>query len=474
MLEVVLAHAREAAGAERAFLLEASPTPHRPRLVARSVDDAARAATYSRSVALRALRGDRLLFWADMRRHAAWADGASVRALELHSALASPVPGDGDARAALVLDSRRPMTLDGGVGETLVRGFAGVLGILRRGARPSVSAETGPGLVGRSAVFLSLVRDVEAMAAVPLPALILGESGTGKELVARRLHDAGPRSARPFVAINCAAIPETLLERELFGAARGAFTGADRDHPGLLRRADGGTVLLDEIGDMPLTLQAKLLRVLQERRVRAVGALEEQPVDVRVVSATHRDLTRLVTAGRFRADLRYRLEVLVLRVPPLRERREDLPLLAAHLLERLASRCRMPVPRLDHATAARLSAHRWPGNIRELESVLARALIRARHGTITVRDLDFGVDDAPCLKPSDAAELERAMIAATLAETRGNVTAAAERLGWWRQTLYRKMRALGLGPLPDAGAPKADQVDSEGGGTKSSDSSTFQ
>jgi transcriptional regulator with AAA-type ATPase domain len=448
-LGIVLTHARDATGAERAFLVEADPTPQRPRVVAASIRDVSRASAFSRSVAIRALRGERQIFWPDLRRDDSGADAASVRALELRSVLASPIPSNDGPSSALVLDSRNPMVLGGSPGESLVRGFAAVLGLLRRGVPPpGPTGDDAHEIIGRTPSVLGMLRDVDALAAVPLPALILGESGTGKELIARRLHARGPRASKPFVAVNCAAIPESLLEREMFGAVRGAFTGADRDYSGLLRRADGGTVFLDEIGDMPLALQAKLLRVLQERSVRPVGALEESPIDIRVVSATHRDLARLVAAGRFRADLRFRLEVLVVRVPPLRERRDDLGLLANRLLGRLADRCRLPSPRIDGASFARLSAYSWPGNVRELESVLARALVRSRGGVIHAHDLDFGADESAGLPPmpDDAASLERAMIESALTESRGNVTAAAENMGMTRQTLYRKMRVLGVRP----------------------------
>jgi two-component system response regulator PilR (NtrC family) len=292
--------------------------------------------------------------------------------------------------------------------------------------------------------------------------------------VARALHEGGSRSRRPFVAINCAAIPEALLERELFGATRGAFTGADRDHPGLFRRADRGTVFLDEIGDMPLALQAKLLRVLQEGSVRAVGDLDERPIDVRVIAATHRDLDALVAENRFRADLRWRLEVLVLRVPPLRERAEDLPVLSTRLIERLAARCGLPQARLDAEATERLAAYMWPGNVRELESVLARAILRAREGVIRAADLDVGIERAQGVSRhagNRSQGLEKAMIEDALRAARGNVTAAALRIGWSRQALYRRMNALGL---PDGQATTESQEPSEPGGTRSSQSSTFQ
>jgi two-component system response regulator PilR (NtrC family) len=291
------------------------------------------------------------------------------------------------------------------------------------------------------------------------------------ELVARALHDGGKRARRPFVPINCAAIPEALLERELFGASRGAFTGADRDHPGLFRQADTGTLFLDEIGDMPLPLQAKLLRVLQEGVVRAVGALDERPIDVRVVAATHRDLDLLVSENRFRSDLRWRLEVLVLRVPALRERPEDIPVLSERLIERLAARCGLTPASLAADAVQRLGGHDWPGNIRELESVLARALLRARGALIRADDLDLTFGQAPGRTRAAApgpVSLERTMIENALRAARGNLTAAAVRIGWSRQTLYRRINALGLNENVEAQDP------SPAGGTRSSQSSTFQ
>jgi transcriptional regulator with PAS, ATPase and Fis domain len=364
------------------------------------------------------------------------------------------------------------LALDAGAGCELVRAFAGLISLLlRRGAlNENDSPRVSPGgPVGSGPAFVRLLDEVRIAARVPLPALVVGESGSGKELVARSLHDGGARASKPFVAINCAAIPEALLERELFGATRGAFTGADRDHPGLFRQADGGTVFLDEIGDMPLSLQSKLLRVLQEGAVRAVGALEERPIDVRVIAATHRDLDILVAENRFRDDLRWRLQVLVLRVPPLRERAEDLPLLSAHLIERLAARCGVASARLHADAELKLAGHGWPGNVRELESVLARALLRAREGMIRADDLDFV--SGPTQRGSRIAAggpggLESAMIEGALRAARGNITAAALRIGWSRQALYRRIHALGL---------RAEAQDpSVAGGTTSSQSSTFQ
>jgi DNA-binding NtrC family response regulator len=471
-LDIVLERLREAAGAERAFLLEAAPPRFRARLVAASGIRRGDANAFSTTIASHALGGERPLFIADTRLERVSADGGSVRALALRSALAAPLKTAPGRRAAVVLDSRHPLAVDAAGGCGLVRAFASLIGLLRRAApdEPEKANPQPEGQVGRSQAFLRLLEEVKSAARVPLPALVLGESGTGKELVARALHDGGKRARRPFVAINCAAIPEALLERELFGATRGSFTGADRDHPGLFRQADTGTVFLDEIGDMPLALQAKLLRVLQEGVVRAVGALDERPIDVRVIAATHRDLEVLVSEERFRADLRWRLEVLVLRVPALRERTDDLPILSERLIERLAARCGLPPASIEVEAAQKLAGYDWPGNIRELESVLARALLRARDALIRAEDLDLGSGLAP--RRGGAANgpvgLERAMIESALRAARGNLTAAAVRIGWSRQTLYRRINALGLNETAETQGP------SPAGGTRSSQSSTFQ
>ena len=469
---VVLEHLREASGAERAFVLEAAPPPRRARVAARAGAWPDERGAFSMSLAARALAGERPLFWPDLRREPIWADGASVRSLGLRAALCTPLPARDGRRAALVLDSRAPLSVDATEAQGLLRAFAGLIAVLRRdpiGEPPTPAAHRSEA-VGRAESFLRLQDDVRAAAAIALPALVVGESGSGKELVARALHELGPRARRPFVAVNCAAIPEALLERELFGAIRGAFTGADRDHPGLLCQADGGTVLLDEIGDMPLPLQAKLLRVLQERAVRPVGGVAERAIDVRVVAATHRDLARLVRERRFRADLRWRLEVLVLRVPPLRERAGDLPLLADRLIERLASESGLARATLEPAALERLGAHAWPGNVRELEAVLARALLRTRGGIIREDDLEIERMETP-----DVPETERDRVERALAASRGNLTAAAERLGWSRPRLYRRLAALGFHKDEDRGNRTEEAQDSsEAGGTSSSHSSTFQ
>ncbi|TVP72548.1 MAG: sigma-54-dependent Fis family transcriptional regulator, partial [Gemmatimonadales bacterium] len=243
------------------------------------------------------------------------------------------------------------------------------------------------GLVAESPGMQRVLEMARKVAQHPTSVLVEGETGTGKEVLARLVHTESPRAAGPFVPVNCGAIPAQLMESEFFGHVRGAFTGAERDRTGLFESARGGTLFLDEVGELPEALQVKLLRVLQERVVRPVGAAEEREVDVRVLAATNRDLEVEIREGRFRQDLYYRLAVLKLELPPLRERGGDLVLLARHLLERHAGRMGIPVPALDGDAMERLQGHAWPGNVRELENVLERALVLAEGGRIQVRDL---------------------------------------------------------------------------------------
>jgi DNA-binding NtrC family response regulator len=284
---------------------------------------------------------------------------------------------------------------------------------------------------------------VRRIAPTSLPVLVQGESGSGKEGVSRALHRLGPRSAGPFVAINCTAVTESLLEAELFGAVRGAYTGLDRDRPGLLRQAHDGTLFLDEVGDMPPAMQAKLLRVLESGRVRPVGGVHESVVDVRIVAATHRDLRRWVEDGRYRADLYYRLAVLRVDVPPLRERIEDLPALVADLAPRLERDTGCSSVRLAPEAWQALRTYSWPGNVRELHASLARALLRAGGGEILARHLELAPAGAtPQLVVG--ASLEQSMVRAALREAGGSIALAASRIGWSRQKLYRRMHALGV------------------------------
>ena len=243
-------------------------------------------------------------------------------------------------------------------------------------------------LLGVSEAIRSVRTSILRLARSMAPVAITGESGSGKELAARLLHRCGPRAAQPFVAVNCGAIPEALMESEFFGHRKGAFTGADQEREGFFQAAAGGTLFLDEVADLPLPMQVKLLRAIQERRVRKVGATVEEPVDVRLVSATHQDLAACVAQGRFRQDLYYRLNVIELRLPPLRERPEDIELLARALLDRLALRAGLSqAPRLSPAALQRLRGHPFPGNVRELENLLERALAYCSGEVIEVADL---------------------------------------------------------------------------------------
>ncbi|WP_369936245.1 sigma-54-dependent transcriptional regulator [Xanthomonas tesorieronis] len=317
-------------------------------------------------------------------------------------------------------------------------------------APPPAPAEEAGALLGHSAAMRTVHKRIGLAAASDLPVLVSGETGTGKELVARALHRASARAGAAFVAVNCAAIPTELMESELFGYRKGAFSGAVADRPGLIREADGGTLFLDEIGDMPLPMQAKLLRFLQEGEVSPLGGRGAQKVDVRVVAATHRELAQLVADGRFRSDLRYRLNVVPIELPPLRERGDDIVLLAQHFLEEGATTART----LSAAAQARLRAYPWPGNVRELRNAMQRCQVLVRTPTIEAHDLDellagdaaTAPAEAPALTlPEAIAQLEQQMIQAALTQAQGNRAEAARRLGIHRQLLYRKLDDYGLG-----------------------------
>jgi two-component system nitrogen regulation response regulator GlnG len=342
---------------------------------------------------------------------------------------------------------------------------------LRREAR----GRSGPGgdrLVGKSGAILEVFKTIGRVAARDVAVLITGESGTGKELVTRAIHQASPRAAGAFVAVNAAAIPRELLESELFGHERGAFTGATESRPGRFREASGGTLFLDEIGDMPLELQAKLLRVLQSGEVTSVGGKRAEKVDVRIVAATHRDLDVLVRDGRFREDLLYRLRVVPIHIPPLRERPEDIPVLAQHFVERYAQELGTSARWLSEEALEFLSAYAWPGNVRELENAIKRALVLSGHDVLTPEDFAF-LSSAPAaaetgaagsleelvqreveelLRGSDPRDVypqilertERPLLEAVLAHTNGNQLRAAALLGINRNTLRKKITELGI------------------------------
>ena len=332
---------------------------------------------------------------------------------------------------------------------------ATLVDVLKRATRLTGSAPDAGDSDWRSEIVTvspameTLLAEAKLAAQSEAALLIQGESGTGKELLARAIHRASPRHNKPFVAINCGAIPAELLESELFGHVKGAFTGATRDHPGLFQSADGGTVFLDEIGDMPLPLQVKLLRVLQEGEVRPVGATETRAVDVRILSATHCDLEEAVANGSFREDLYYRLNVVNLRLPPLRERREDIPLLAQHFLAALTEKyhrriCGFAPDALDMLTAAD-----WPGNIRQLANALEQCVALCTTTTIPVSLVARALRDKPTeIQPlaEARAAFERDYLVNLLKLTRGHVSEVARLAGRNRTEVYRLLQRHGLTP----------------------------
>ncbi|MCK9469555.1 MAG: sigma-54 dependent transcriptional regulator [Porticoccaceae bacterium] len=323
------------------------------------------------------------------------------------------------------------------------------------------------GLTGSSPVMSRLREQIGRVARSQAPIFISGESGTGKELVARAIHYLGPRANGPFIPVNCGAIPAELMESEFFGHRKGSFTGAIRDKQGLFQAADGGTLFLDEVADLPLPMQVKLLRAIQEKSVRAIGDSEEKPIDVRILSATHKNLQHEVQVDHFRGDLFYRINVIEIAVPPLRERHEDIPALAQIFLARFASEAGSSAPRLDSEAAKILAAYPFPGNVRELENILERAFTLCSGNVISATDLGLTspaptpqaqlteptsaasavntfVSDAGISLDQHLANIERAIIERTLEENRWNRSASATKLGLTFRQLRYKLSKLGI------------------------------
>ncbi|MEJ0038789.1 MAG: sigma-54 dependent transcriptional regulator [Gammaproteobacteria bacterium] len=334
---------------------------------------------------------------------------------------------------------------------------------IRLGTRPDGGLTTtipGPRLIGSSQAMQQLREMIARVARSQAPVHIFGESGTGKELVARLIHDSGARSEGPFVAVNCGAIPTELMESELFGHKRGSFTGAVADKKGLVQSAEGGTLFLDEVADLPLHMQVKLLRVVQEKTVRPVGEAREEIVDVRILSATHKNLAQLVAEGRFREDLFYRINVIEMRVPSLRERPEDIPELAETILKRLSRRMKMEPPHLNPEALQILESYGFPGNVRELENVLERAVTLCTGGVITADHIKVRTTARTPIEVQVAAavpaasgggalgdqleDIERDAIVKALEKTRYNKTAAAKLLGMSFRALRYRIKKLGI------------------------------
>jgi two-component system response regulator PilR (NtrC family) len=338
---------------------------------------------------------------------------------------------------------------------------------LDQSAELAISPTNAPRLMGQSSQMAALRELIARVARSQAPVHITGESGTGKELVARLIHDTGARAEAPFVPVNCGAIPSELMESELFGHKRGSFTGAVADKKGLVQSAEGGTLFLDEVADLPLHMQVKLLRVIQEKTVRPIGEQREMPTDVRVLSATHKSLADLVSQGRFREDLYYRINVIEIRVPPLRDHADDIPELAAAMLRRLSARLGVAAPEISAEARAALQHYSFPGNVRELENILERAIALSAPGTIALRDLQLRPNVAaatesetskvPAAEPavSNSAEtvpalgdqlehMEREAIIKALEQTRYNKTAAARLLGMSFRALRYRVKKLGI------------------------------
>jgi DNA-binding NtrC family response regulator len=367
------------------------------------------------------------------RRHAVLHVGSSLTLEDLGSANGTRVRGE-------MLQADRPVSLD--PGEVVDLGSA-VLVVRGDGGVPR--RDLAPGEAMRD-----LHKLAERIASGKISVLILGETGVGKEVLARTIHDRSPRADKPFLPLNCSALSESLLESELFGHEKGAFTGADRDKPGLLETADGGTVFLDEIGELPTTMQVKLLRVLEERRVMRVGGVESRAIDVRFVAATHRDVEAHVAAGTFRQDLYFRLNGASLVIPPLRERTDEIEPLArafaAEIAEEMSYDC---TPELSRDALDTLRAYRWPGNIRELRNVIERAVLLAEGTPIARLHLPTEKMQTPAA-PSDAPGGEKQRVIDALAQCAGNQSRAAKLLGISRRTLVKRLDQYGIPrPLKD-------------------------
>lgn len=475
VLERIVSLAVRETGAERGLLVMRDGRGSLDVAASLGLDgaDVADALRVSRSALAHAEAG-RSFVASDARASEDLANAASVLALGIRSVMCAPLRAGAEVIGCLYVDSRgtKAAFTDGDLrllqaladNAALTVAYGRLMGRLSR-EREALAATTGEAwrfgaMVTRSPRLRRVFETLERVAESNVPVLILGESGTGKELAARALHQASNRRDREFRTENCAAIPESLLESILFGHVRGAFTGADRDRAGIFEEADGGSLLLDEIGEMSPALQAKLLRVLQEGDVRRVGGNEVVRCDVRVIAATHRDLDHFIAEGRFRADLYYRLNGITVTLPPLRERKEDIPLLVSHLLARECAAANVAVPEVMPSVLRALVAYDWPGNVRQLENVVKRMLLFSEDGKISVRTLEADPEIGGFVSGGRADEArepwtgndgleseearERATIVKALEEAGGAKEIAAALLGMSRATFYRRLRRYGL------------------------------
>jgi DNA-binding NtrC family response regulator len=419
--------------------------------------------SFSRSVIGQAALGQSLLT-VDVTKDPSLSAYESLVLHEIKSILCVPMRTRGNVSGVIYLDTRRGTQLFSDRERAFVESFASQAAIAVENARlfGTMNAENARlqrevegrsrfrNLIGTSQTLGRLTHVMGSVLESDCNVLVVGESGTGKELVARALHYNGPRHRKKFVPIDCGALPENLLEAELFGYARGAFTGADRDRIGLIEEASGGTLFLDEITNTTTALQARLLRVLQEREIRRLGENTSRPIDIRIVAATNADIRSLMARGHFRQDLYYRLNVVTLDVPPLRERREDIPLLIDHFLNKEVPegrQARKIVPGIMRA----LQSHDWPGNVRELQNAVERALVLSAGRSINASDFpDIIFAESPGTAHHSAASAlsrktaEHLMIEEALRRCLGDKAKAARYIGWNRQKLYRRMKSFGI------------------------------
>src|SRR5512140_3315610 len=422
----------------------------------------------SQSILKQAIETGRTVWVSDALSNPAFVNHQSVIDLSLRTIICLPLKIDQKVLGAIYLDSRTVTDVVAGDGATLLEAFASQAAAAISNARAHDSLKSFQtrlelenrnlkramrsefnfdSIIGHSPAMQRVFDIMEKVVDNPVTVLIQGETGTGKELVARAIHNSGPRRANNFVAINCGALPETLLESELFGYRRGAFTGAVEDRPGLFEVAHGGTIFLDEIGELPVALQVKLLRVLQESEIRRLGESQPRRVDARLLAATNRNLEREVAEQRFRQDLFYRLNVVNVTIPPLRDRYEDLLMLAEYFLKKSSARMNRPTLYLTPEGKNCILAHNWPGNVRELENSMERACALASGDAITPEHL---VPAAPAASITDQEgslrhilqNAERATIEAALRRTAGNISRAAVALGVSRQHLHNRIRKL--------------------------------
>ncbi len=461
-------------GAQRGFLVLLDENGQHHLEISKNLEDqdstAEETFRISQTILKQAIESGRTIWVSDALSNPSFTNFQSVRDLSLRTVICLPLKIDEKILGAIYLDSRAVTTLVTGDGLGILEAFASQAAVaisnarahdklksfqtrlelenrsLKRVLRSEFNFDS---LLGKSPAMQKVFDVLEKVVDNPVTVLIQGETGTGKELVARAIHNSGPRRTQSFIAINCGALPESLLESELFGYRRGAFTGANDDRVGLFEAAGGGTLFLDEIGELSQSLQVKLLRVLQEGEVRRLGSTESRKIDVRLLAATNRNLADEVEAGRFRQDLFYRLNVVSITMPPLRDRQDDLLLLAEHFLKKCGERMKRSGFFLTPEARSCLLAHSWPGNVRELENSIERACALTSGDSITPEHL---VPSAPAVTPGeDAAKLkqvllraEKITIEAALRRTAWNISKAAAALGVSRQHLHNRIKKLDI------------------------------